>query len=105
VTPYLSQRREELIRTYRDGLLRDVIPFWMKHGLDRVNGGMHTALGRKGELLDSDKSVWFQGRAAWTFANLFNTVERRPEWSQAALSCAEFLMSVARMRRASCISP
>ena len=38
MTPYLSQRREELIRTYRDGLLRDVIPFWMKHGLDRVNG-------------------------------------------------------------------
>jgi N-acylglucosamine 2-epimerase len=91
VTPYLRERRAELIRTYRDGLLEDVIPFWMKHGLDRVNGGMHTALGRQGELLDSDKSVWFQGRAAWTFANLFNTVERRPEWSQAALSCAEFL--------------
>lgn len=105
MTPYLSQRREELIRTYRDGLLRDVIPFWMKHGLDRVNGGMHTALGRKGELLDSDKSVWFQGRAAWTFANLFNTVERRPSGRRPRFRAPNSCMSVARMRRASCISP
>ena len=64
MTPYLAQRRDELIRTYRDGLLQDVIPFWLKHGLDRKHGGIHTALGRRGELLDSDKSVWFQGRAA-----------------------------------------
>ena len=91
MTPYLEQRRAELIRTYRDGLLRDVIPFWLEHGLDRVNGGIRTALGRQGELLDSDKSVWFQGRAAWTFANLYNTVELRPEWLAAALSCADFL--------------
>lgn len=91
MTPYLAQRRDELIRTYRDGLLQDVIPFWLRHGLDRKHGGIHTALGRRGELLDSDKSVWFQGRAAWTFANLYNTAEPRPEWLEAALSCAEFL--------------
>ena len=91
MTPYLAQRRDELIRTYRDGLLQDVIPFWLKHGLDRKQGGIHTALGRRGELLDSDKSVWFQGRAAWTFANLYNTVEPRPKWLEAALSCADFL--------------
>ena len=68
MTPYLSARREELIRTYRDGLLNDVIPFWLRHGLDPVGGGIWTALGRRGEVVDSDKSVWFQGRAAWTFA-------------------------------------
>ena len=51
MTPYLAQRRDELIRTYRDGLLQDVIPFWLKHGLDRKHGGIHTALGRRGELL------------------------------------------------------
>ena len=26
------QRRESLVATYRDGLLRDVLPFWLKHG-------------------------------------------------------------------------
>ena len=91
MTPYLQQRRPELLTAYRDGLLQDVIPFWLKHGMDRTNGGIYTALGRHGELLDSDKSVWFQGRAAWTFANLYNTVEPRPEWLEAALSCGNFL--------------
>jgi len=91
VTPYLQQRRDELRKVYRDGLLHDVIPFWLKHGMDRQHGGIFTALGRRGELLDSDKAVWFQGRAAWTFAHLYNTVEPRPEWLEAALSCGNFL--------------
>jgi N-acylglucosamine 2-epimerase len=90
-TSYLTERRDELLRTYRDGLLSDVLPFWLRHGLDREHGGMLTGLGRRGELIDSDKSVWFQGRAAWTFGVLHNTVERRPEWLEANLSCVRFL--------------
>ncbi len=83
---------------YRDALLDDVIPFWLRHGLDRQHGGMITALDRDGSLLDSDKSVWFQGRAGWMFGSLFNTVEQRPEWLDASRSCVEFL-------RAHCFSP
>jgi len=90
-TPYLRARRAELLRDYRDGLLHDVAPFWLRHGLDREHGGILTALGRRGELLDTDKSVWFQGRAGWTYATLYATVERRPEWLAAALSCVRFL--------------
>jgi N-acylglucosamine 2-epimerase len=41
--------------------------------------------------LDTDKSLWFQGRAGWMFATLFNTVERRPEWLDASRSCIGFL--------------
>jgi len=91
VTPYLAARRDELLAEYRDRLLGEILPFWIRHGLDREHGGILTALGRRGELLDSDKSVWFQGRAAWTFGVLHNTVERRPEWLEANLSCARFL--------------
>ena len=78
-------------RIYRDTLLNDVIPFWLKHGLDRKHGGIITALDRDGEVLDTDKSIWFQGRAAWMFATLFNTVEPRAEWLTAAQSCVDFL--------------
>lgn len=76
---------------YRDALLQDVIPFWLRHGMDREHGGILTCLDRDGSLVDTDKSVWFQGRAGWMFATLYNTVERRPEWLDAARSCTDFL--------------
>jgi N-acylglucosamine 2-epimerase len=79
-----------LAQFYRATLLDDVIPFWLRHGLDREHGGILTALDRDGSVLDTDKSVWFQGRAGWMFATLFNTVEKRPEWLAAARSCIEF---------------
>src|SRR5687767_14225806 len=82
--------RARLATLYNDTLLNDVMPFWLKHGLDREHGGICTALGRDGTLLDSDKSVWFQGRVAWMFATLYNTVEARTEWLDAARSCIEF---------------
>lgn len=84
------QQTHQLASQYRSALLDDVIPFWLRHGLDRERGGIMTALDRDGSLLDTDKSVWFQGRAGWMFATLYNTVERRPEWLDAARSCVEF---------------
>jgi N-acylglucosamine 2-epimerase len=77
--------------TYRDGLLADTIPFWLRHGLDRKHGGLLTGLDRDGSVVDTDKAVWLQGRAAWTFATLANTVERRPEWIDAAQLCLDFI--------------
>ena len=91
-TTHLStpERRRKLAAFYQDTLLDNVIPFWIKHGLDREYGGMLTALDRDGSLLDTDKSVWFQGRAGWMFATLYNTIERRAEWLEVARSCVEF---------------
>ena len=79
-----------LAKLYRGVLLEDVIPFWLKHGRDREHGGIITCLDRDGSVIDTDKSVWFQGRAAWMFSTLYNTVEKRPEWLEAARSCVEF---------------
>lgn len=80
-----------LAQFYRATLLDDVIPFWLRHGLDREHGGYLTALDRDGTVVDTDKSIWFQGRGAWVFATLYNTVEKRPEWLDAARSGIEFL--------------
>src|SRR5512137_2934095 len=80
----------QIAEFYRDTLLNDVIPFWMRHGVDREHGGFLTAVDRDGSILDTDKSVWFQGRAGWMFATLYNSVEKRPEWLEAARSCLEF---------------
>ena len=85
------QGRADLAAVYRDALLGDVIPFWLRHGIDREHGGFLTALDRDGTAIDTDKSVWFQGRGAWMFATLYNTVEQKPEWLDAARSGIEFL--------------
>jgi N-acylglucosamine 2-epimerase len=76
---------------YRHTLLDDVVPFWFPRSVDAEHGGFLTALDRDGALLDTDKSVWFQGRAAWMLLTLFNTVERRPEWLAWAESGLAFL--------------
>lgn len=83
--------RESLMALYRDTLLDNVVPFWLKNGLDLKHGGMMTCLDRDGSLVDDDKSVWFQGRAGWLFATLYNDVETREEWLEAAQSCVDFI--------------
>jgi N-acylglucosamine 2-epimerase len=82
--------RAHLAALYRGTLLDDVMPFWLRHGMDRGHGGILTSLDRDGTVMDTDKSVWFQGRAGWMFATLYLTVERRPEWLEAARSCVTF---------------
>ena len=76
---------------YRDDLVNDIMPFWLKHGLDRVNGGVYTCVDRNGSLIDSTKSVWFQGRFAFVCSFAYNTIEKNPEWLAAAKNTIDFI--------------
>ncbi len=84
-------RLSELLPVYRDGLLEDTLPFWLKHALDHEHGGYMTSVARDGSLLDTDKGVWQQGRFAWLLLKLYNTVEKRSEWLAAAELGIRFL--------------
>ena len=42
---------------YKEQLIKDILPFWLKNGIDE-----------KGAIYEKEKSVWFQGRALWTFS-------------------------------------
>jgi N-acylglucosamine 2-epimerase len=75
---------------YRRELFGSVVPFWMKHSLDREFGGYFTCLDREGAVYDTTKYLWLHGRAAWTFAKLYNEIERRQEWLDAAGSILDF---------------
>lgn len=83
--------RTHLASFYRHELVENVLPFRLRHGLDHHHGGIFTALDRDGSLLDTDKSIWFQGRAGWMFAILYTTCESKSEWLAASRSCVEFL--------------
>lgn len=89
--PLPLSRLTALRDTYRRGLLESVIPFWLRHGLDLEHGGFFCGLDEDGTVIDTDKAVWLQGRAAWTFATLCHSIENRPEWLAAAQSCLTFI--------------
>lgn len=84
-------RRHHLLATYRDGLLGDTLPFWLKHCVDREHGGFMMSLDRDGQLVDTDKGVWQQGRFTWLLGELYNNVEPREEWLELAKHGADFL--------------
>ena len=65
--------------------------FWLIHGMDQSCGGIYTCLDRKGEIFSTDKSVWMQGRCAWTFSKLCSQYGIREEWLKAAESCLDFM--------------
>lgn len=76
---------------YKEDMLTNIMPFWMEHGLDKVHGGIYTCIDRKGELMDSTKSVWFQGRFAFTCCFAYNHIERKQEWLDAAKCTLDFI--------------
>lgn len=86
-----KQRLIEMKKTYKEALLNDIVPFWLKHSLDRKNGGYYHYLDRDGSVLSKDKSVWIQGRECWLFAKLYNSFEKRKEWLEASKLGYEFL--------------
>ena len=78
-------------KTYKTELERNIMPFWMKHGYDRKHGGVYTCLNRDGSIMDTTKSVWFQGRFGWMTAYAYNHIKKDPAWLEASKSCCEFL--------------
>jgi N-acylglucosamine 2-epimerase len=85
-----------LAQRYRSELVDRVIPFWLRHSLDRENGGYFTGLTREGGVYDSRKYIWLQGRAVWMFSKLYNELEPRPEYLDAARLILDFLRKHAR---------
>lgn len=77
--------------SYRKDLVTNILPFWIKNGWDRENGGCYTCLDRDGSLMDTMKSVWFQGRFAYVLAKAYNQIEKREEWLDACKSCIDFI--------------
>lgn len=78
-------------KTYRNELLSNILPFWMKYGLDKENGGYFTCVDRDGTLMDSTKSVWFQGRFAFILAYAYNHIEKNEEWLRACKNGIDFI--------------
>jgi len=65
---------------YRRCLLKDALPFWFPRCIDRECGGFLHSLDADGSVVDTDKSVWAQGRMSWMLLTMHNTMGGQPEW-------------------------
>ncbi len=86
--------KEKLVKykeLFTNELFDSCIPFWLEHGNDVEYGGVINCLDRYGNVYSEDKSVWMQGRTAWTFAKLCNTFGYKKEWADFSRSCLDFI--------------
>lgn len=86
----------ELKEFLRGHLLRDVMPFWERHGFSSARPGIDTCLADDGALLSEDRYLWSQLRAIWTFAAMHNRIERREAWLRRAVDIFEFVAAHGR---------
>ncbi len=89
---YDHQQLEQLRDFYRDQLLNDTLPFWLKNAPDHEHGGFLTSLDHVGTVVDTDKSVWIHGRFTWLLGKLHHHVhDADDQWLNLAKSGGEFL--------------
>ncbi|MFK8113272.1 MAG: AGE family epimerase/isomerase [Rubripirellula sp.] len=86
-----SDRKQELLSIYQDGLLTDTLPFWIPRCVDREHGGFMMSLDHDGTIVDTDKGVWQQARFTWLLGELYNNVEPREEWLELAKHGIDFI--------------
>jgi N-acylglucosamine 2-epimerase len=82
---------ERLQRFYHQQLVDSTMAFWFPRSVDEVYGGFMFMRDADGTLIDDDKAVWIQGRAVWMLSTLYNTIEPRESWLEAARIGFEFL--------------
>ncbi len=57
---------------YRSELFDSVVPFWLEHAIDTEHGGLFSCIGDDGVVQSTDKYMWSQLRALWTYSALHN---------------------------------
>ena len=88
---YSSEDLVGLKDFYKKQLLNDTLPFWFPRSYDKEHGGFLLMRDADGTLIDDDKAVWIQGRAAWLLSTLYNTIEPKKEWLEGSKSGIDFL--------------
>ncbi len=81
---------------FEEELFDRVIPFWEKYSPDNANGGFYNCLDIDGQIYDTRKHIWLQGRQTWLFSKLYNTVEKKENWLHMAELGAQFLVNKAK---------
>lgn len=82
----------ELHDDYRHRLFDLYLPFWEKGAFDRERGGFMCELNEDGSVASDEKNLWYQGRAVWVYAFLYNEFGKDPRWLEFARKTREFML-------------
>lgn len=89
---------------YKNDLLTDILPFWLKYGIDHENGGYFTCLDRDGSLLDTNKSVWFQDGSPLFSLMLTTTSKNRPNGWKPVKTGSTLSRNIVSIQTAACFT-
>ncbi|HKD08003.1 MAG TPA: AGE family epimerase/isomerase [Bryobacteraceae bacterium] len=91
--------RNAASQQYRALLADGIIPFWLRHGVDREFGGVLSCMTEDGVVVSTEKYTWSQARFVWVVAALYNRFEPRAEFLEIAGRAIGFLLANARDER------
>lgn len=86
----IASLKEKYYPLFKSELFDSCIPFWLNNAYDKENGGIQNCLDRFGKVYSTDKSVWMQGRTAWTYSYISNSFGKKEEYLDFAKSCLDF---------------
>src|SRR5690625_1748638 len=85
---------KSLLTFYHQQLFQQVMPFWTENCIEHENGGLNNIVQDNGKILSTDKVMWSQGRALWTFSAIYNQLQKEEKWLDIAHQIAKFIMRV-----------
>ena len=91
-----STRTKHYSQLYKNELVNNILPFWLNYSKDTLNGGYFTCLDRTGQVYDTDKFMWLQGREVWCFSFMYNNIMQNKQWLDMALHGASFMQKHGR---------
>ncbi|MEN8229752.1 MAG: AGE family epimerase/isomerase [Bacteroidota bacterium] len=84
----LQEHRDEL----NSRLFDEFLPFWDQGGYDKEYGGFICNLNEEGIPVDDQKFIWYQGRAIWVYAFLYNNFSQNPAYLEIAKKSRDFMV-------------
>ena len=86
---------QELRKELYEQLFQVLLPFWDEHGIDHQYGGIMCSLDYDGALLNTEKSLWFLGRAIWVYSFLYNHFGNNAQYLEVARKTKDFVFKYA----------
>ncbi|MBO0720324.1 MAG: AGE family epimerase/isomerase [Blastocatellia bacterium] len=71
-------------KQYRKDLFDDFLPFFEKYVLDYKYGGFLCSVRPSGELVSTEKRLWYEGRGTWVYSYLYHNIAKEEKYLEAA---------------------